>query len=66
MTTKRPHRRRPTGDEVVDNSALFDGEAPDAYDLRELETPELFGGSTDAATVERVTRGRVSADWKRA
>jgi hypothetical protein len=50
-----------------DNRALFDSADDDAgYYGNELDTPELFGGSTDEATVERVTHGLVAADWRRA
>ena len=50
-----------------DNRALFDGDEDAGYAPGdEVDVAELFGGSTDGATVERVARGLVSADWRRA
>lgn len=49
-----------------DNRSLFDGDDDEAAHYDDAaDVAELFGGSTDAATVERVRRGRVAADWGR-
>jgi hypothetical protein len=66
MRRNRPNPR-PLPATPPDNRALFDSADDDAgYYGNELDTPELFGGSTDEATVERVTHGLVAADWRRA
>ena len=64
--TRRRHNTHPLPAAAPDNRSLFDGDDDaDYYRGDDADVAELFGGSTDAATVERVQRGRVAADWGR-
>ena len=56
-------RPRP-GTDVPDNRKLFEDEDDGFTAELEVDVAEMFGGSTDAATVERVTRQRVAGDWR--
>ena len=68
MRRNRPNPR-PLPMTPPDNRQLFDATDDEAsyYDHgAELDVEQLFGGSTDEATVKHVTRGLVAADWRRA
>lgn len=72
MTTMKWQTTIPTREQIEAHrarggawSSLFDGDDEAAHYDDAADVAELFGGSTDAATVERVRRGRVAADWGR-
>ena len=51
------------GTSVPDNRDLFD-DADDGYDAtHEPDVAVMWGGATDAETIERVRRGCVAVDW---
>ena len=65
--TRPRYNTHPLPSAPPDNRAPFDGDEDAGYALGdEVDVAELFGGSTDGATVERVRHGLVSADWRRA